>query len=214
MMLLRGNSQSLWQRLTVVFIITAVMSLVAVSCAPKQPILISDKSQVLEEVSSRNSQSCDYKGRISVFYNDTYEDLRFRALLDKKCEDSFDLKILGAFSGVLYDISYRNGEVKAYEKGIDDSNRIGLFMRNRGLDTMITGLKFPYALPDSSYMMLIETDGYRFVKGRNVIHVNRDMMVSRIYTEKVVYEYGYSGRRINSIKLNDGNRRLEIGLQP
>lgn len=212
-MLSKENNKLPGQRLAAVLFAITVLFLSAVSCAPRTPLLISDKSQVLGEVALRNSQSCDYKGRISVFYKDMYEDIRFRGLLDKKCGDEFDLKILGAFSGVLYDISYKDGDVKAYEKGVDDSRRIELFMRNRGLDTMITGLKFPYAVPDSSYMMLLESDGYRFIKGRSEISVNRDMMVSRISADGIVYEYGYSGRSITGIKLSDGQRQLEIGFQ-
>ncbi|QAR34271.1 hypothetical protein EP073_12900 [Geovibrio thiophilus] len=193
----------------------AVVLIIAfgVSCAPKRPFLLTDKNTVLSEISFKNKQTCAYKGRISVIYQDREEDVRFRALLDKKCTDEFDMKILGAFSRVIYDITYRYGDVKAYEKGIDSSEKISLFMKNRGLDGLILGLRFPYALPDESYDMTLTENGYLFRKPYAEIEAGSDMLIKRIKFDEVIYEYGYSTEGVSSIKLTQGTKKLEIGLQ-
>lgn len=197
---------------------SAIVLIIAsgVSCAPKHYFLIQDKNTVLTEIASKNRQTCAYKGRISVIYIDTAtdEDVRFRALLDKKCTDEFDMKILGAFSRVIYDITYRFGDVKAYEKGVESSEKIRLFMKNRGLDGLILGLRFPYALPDESYDMTLTENGYIFRKPYAEIEAGSDMMIRSIRLGEVAYEYGYSGSAVSFIKVKNGAKTLEIGLQP
>lgn len=186
-----------------------------VSCAPRHSLLLTDRKTVTADIIAENKQICAYKGRISVIYQDskTGEDVRFRALLDKKCVDEFDMKILGAFSRIIYDITYRYGDVKAYEKGVESSEKIKLFMQNRGLDGLILGLRFPYALPDESYDMTLTDDGYLFSKPYAEIEAGSDMRIRKIRLGEMTYEYGYSNGRMSSIKVVSIDKILEIGLQ-
>jgi hypothetical protein len=198
-------------------LISALILIIAagVSCAPRYPLLITDRNLVTAEIAAKNKQICAYKGRISVIYQDsrTGEDVRFRALLDKKCVDEFEMKILGAFSRIVYDITYKYGDVKAYEKGVESSEKIRLFMQNRGLDGLILGLRFPYALPDESYDMSLMSDGYLFSKPYAEIEAGSDMLIRKISLGEMAYEYGYSNGRMSSIKVISTDKILEIGLQ-
>lgn len=211
----KANRKSFFTRSASLFCAVILIIASAVSCAPKHYFLIQDKNTVLSEISAKNKQTCAYKGRISVIYTDSAadEDVRFRALLDKKCTDEFDMKILGAFSGVIYDITYRYGDVKAYEKGVESSEKIRLFMKNRGLDGLILGLRFPYALPDESYDMTVTENGYVFRRPYAEITAGSDMMIRSISLGEVIYEYGYSGEAVSSVTVRNGAKTLEIGLQ-
>lgn len=184
-----------------------------VSCAPKKPTLYYDESFVIKEIEKKNPQKCDYKGRVYVIYKDEQEDIRFRGLLDKKCSEEFELKILGAFSSVVYHIIYSYGDVKAYEKGLESSEKIKLFMQNRGLDTFVLGLKYPYLLPDESYNMSVSDFGYVFRKPFSSIETGTDFQIQRLRSGNVFYEYEYDKDRMTVIKLRKGKTNIEIGLQ-
>jgi hypothetical protein len=183
------------------------------SCAPKPAaLLLTDKNRVLTEISAVNTLQCSYKGRVTVRYDDGSNDLRFKALLNKKCADEFVIKILGAFSGVVYDISYSHGDVKAYEKGEDRSGLVKEFMINRGLDKLVLSLRFPYLFPDESYVFSTDNGFYVFSRPEITVKVMDDFLIDSITVGEIDYKYGYKEGRINSVTMTQNGSVLEIRL--
>jgi len=186
--------------------------LFAAACTPRN-VILEVPVNIHEKIAGANSSVCAYKGRVGVIYEKGKEDVRFRGYLDKDCQDNFNLKILGLFNSVAYDVSYEDGEVQAYQKGEDVSLRMAYFMRSKGLDSMVSLIRYPHAEVDSSYRVKPIADEYILTKGMVTVAAGTDLLIRRISFGSETFEYSYNEGKLSRLKYEGGGARVEIKLQ-
>lgn len=183
------------------------------SCVSKNVIFYVPKD-LPAKVAEANKSVCSYKGRVSVIYNDGHDDIRFKGYLDKDCEDNFRLKILGLFGSVAYDISYMDGQVKAFEKGEDVSSEMAYFMRSKGLGNMISLIRYPHVKIDDSFKVHAEGDEYILTRGIVTAAAGGDYLLRRIsFGEAEKITYGYTDGKLSELTYVDGGTKVEISLR-
>jgi len=189
-----------------------VALLLLAACTPRN-VILSIPSDIKEKIAAENASVCSYKGRVSVIYEKGEEDVRFKGLLDKDCQDNFRLKILGLFNSVAYDIKYNDGVVEAYEKGADVSREMEYLMLSKGLDNMVSLIKYPHVKIDDSYKVKAVADEYILTKGDIVVAAGEDYLIRRISLSGVSFIYEYNDRKLSSLIFSGEETKVEIKLR-
>jgi len=189
-----------------------LLTLIFLSCTQKGVILYVP-SDIQTRIADANQSLCSYKGRVSVLYKTPAEDVRFKGYLNKDCSDNFKLKILGLFNSVAYDISFQDGVVQAYEKGEDVSDEIAYFMHSKGLDTMVSLIRYPHVKVDETFKAKAEDDEYILSKGSVTVSAGADLLIRKISTEGGVIEYSYDGGGLSGLYYTMGETKAEIRLR-
>jgi len=195
-----------------ILLILCILAFLA-ACAPKGPVLLTDSDTVYKEVYEKNHQECAYKGAVLVKYRDQKDAIRFRALLDKRCDDAFIIKVLGGFGAVLYDVTYKMGHVVAFSKGEDVSAKAQKFTDQNGLAKLFSDIKFPYLIPDRSYDLSYSKDRYVFSSGDSIVEADDSFKIRKVKFADKTYEYDYDLTRIRIIRFYDEERELELKLK-
>jgi len=156
-----------------------ILAILLSACTQKN-LILKIPSDIREKVAEANHSVCSYKGRVSVIYENLNDNLRFRGYLDKDCADDFRLKILGLFNSVAYDVNYKDGQVEAYKKGEDVSLDMAYFMRSKGLDRMVSLIRYPHVKIDESFRVKAVADEYIMTKGLAIVAVGQDFLIKRI----------------------------------
>lgn len=193
-------------------LIPLVILMLTTGCTQKS-IILSIPDNLAERVAEANRLVCDYKGRISVIYENGEEDVRFKGLLNKDCADNFQLKILGLFNTVAYDVSYQNGVVEAYEKGEDVSLEIAYFMQSKGLDKMISLIRYPHVKIDDSFKVRAVADEYILTKSVFKVAAGQDYLIKRIMYPGGQFSYGYEEGKLSELVFEEDGTRVEIRLR-
>lgn len=193
-----------------IFLTAALLLLSA--CTPKG-VILSIPDNLAEKIAEKNQSTCTYKGRVSVVYQKGEDDVRFKGYLLKDCEDNFHLKILGLFNTVAYDVTYKNGIVEAYKKEEDVSLEIAYFMRSKGLDSMISLIRYPHVRVDNSFKRKAVGDEYILTKGIVTVAAGADFLIRRISFGSEVFTYSYNEGRLSGLTFTDGEMNLEIKLR-
>lgn len=186
--------------------------MLASACTTKR-IILEVPSDITQRIAEANKSVCTYKGRVSVVYTTQAEDVRFKGYLDKDCKDNFRMKILGLFNAVAYDISYQDGEVQAYKKDADVSSEMAYFMRSRGLDSMISLVRYPHITVDKSFRASALGDEFILRKADITVAAGEDYLIRRVEFEGGRFFYEYEGGSLAGLVFEGEKMRLEIGLR-
>jgi len=186
--------------------------LMLAACTPRN-IILTIPSDIHEKIAKANQSVCSYKGRISVIYESGKEDVRFRGYLNKDCADNFRLKILGLFNTVAYDIRYNDGVVEAYEKGEDVSRGMEYFMRSKGLDQMVSLIKYPHVTINDSYKVKAVADEYILTSEGIEVAAGEDYLIRRISVAGVSFLYKYDKGKLTALTFNGQETKVEIKLR-
>lgn len=182
------------------------------ACIPRNVILYIP-NDLPQRVAEANKSVCAYKGRVSVIYENGKDDVRFRGYLDKDCGDNFRLKILGLFGSVAYDVSYTDGKVEAYEKGEDVSLEMAYFMHSRGLDNMVSLIRYPHVKIDDTFKVRAEGDEYILTKGSVRAAAGADYLLRRIDLGAESFSYSYTDGQLTQLIYEGEGTRVEIKLR-
>lgn len=193
-------------------LLLAGVFLLLFGCAQKTPLLYVP-SDINTKIAEANQSVCSYKGRITVLYSSPEEDVRFKGYLDKDCADNFRLMILGLFGSVAYDLSYRDGIVEAYEKGEDVSEKMEEFMLSRGLDTMVSLIRYPHVKIDNGFAASSAEDEYLLTKNGFRVYAGADYLINRIEYATSVFSYEYEDGKLAGLAYSDGGIKVEIKLR-
>jgi len=189
-----------------------ILAVVLSACTPKN-IILHIPSDLTARVAKANQSVCDYKGRVSVIYENGKDDVRFKGLLDKDCEDNFHLKILGLFGSVAYDVKYENGLVEAYEKGEDISLEMAYFMRSKGLESMVSLIRYPHVKIDDTFKVKAVVDEYILTRGLTKVAVGQDFLIKRIEFGSESFKYFYTENQLSALIYEGEGTKVEIRLR-
>ena len=187
----------------------AAVLLIAASCA-KKPLIEDVPDGIYSKIQANNQITCSYKGRILIDYEDDEEDVKFKGLLNKQCDGTFVLKILGPFAKVYYDITYSKGHLVVFQDGKDISDEAGIFARRSGVDKIISTIRLPLFVPDDSFTARVGNDGYILEREGVVVRVDREFRISSISSVNASYEYEYDDGQIASLTYSTGARKLRV----
>ena len=188
-------------------------ALFLLSACTQKNIILSVPKDLTQKVSSANRSVCAYKGRVSIIYENGLDDVRFRGFLNKDCDDNFQLKILGLFNSVAYDVSYQDGVLRAFKKDEDVSLEIDYFMRSKGLYNMVSLIRYPHVLIDDSFNVKAVGDKYIMTKGSVTAAAGRDYLLRRISLGGETFRYSYDGGKLSGLTYNTEDSNLEIKLR-
>jgi hypothetical protein len=186
--------------------------MVLAACSQK-PVIYKAEPDTIKKITQANQAVCDYKGRVTVIYENGKENVRFKGYLNKDCKDNFHLKILGLFNSVAYDIKYHDGVVEAYEKGEDVSAGIEYFMRSKGLDSMVSLIRYPHVKVDESYEISVKDNKYLLEKGTVSVVAGQDYNIEKISFGSESFEYVYSDGRMTELLYQGEDMKVEIKLR-
>jgi hypothetical protein len=168
---------------------------------------------LVQKISAKNEATCSYKGRVSVVYKKGEDDVRFKGYLDKDCSDNFKLKILGLFNTVAYDVTYTDGELQAFKKDEDVSLEIAYFMRSKGLDSMISLIRYPHVKVDNSFKKKAVGDEFILTKGMVTVAAGADYLIRRISFGEEAFAYIYDADALSGLTYTGDGMTLEIKLR-
>ncbi|MGD9809051.1 MAG: hypothetical protein AB7E76_00735 [Deferribacterales bacterium] len=200
-----------FRRNSLYIFLTAAL-LVLSACTPKGVIMYVP-DDLAQKISAKNEATCSYKGRVSVVYQKGEDDVRFKGYLDKDCSDNFKLKILGLFNTVAYDVTYMDGEVQAFKKDEDVSLEIAYFMRSKGLDSMISLIRYPHVKVDNSFKKKAVGDEFILTKGLVTVAAGADYLIRRISFGEESFAYSYEEDTLNGLTYTGDGMTLEIKLR-
>jgi len=189
-----------------------MLAFLLASCTPKNVILEVPEG-IQQKIAEANQSVCSYKGRVSVIYTNEHEDIRFRGYLDKDCKDNFRLKILGLFNSVAYDVSYVSGKVQAYKKDKDVSSEMAYFMRSKGLDTMVSLIRYPHVKVDGTFKVKAVADEYILSKGVVTAAAGEDLLLRRISFGPELFTYSYDEGKLSGLTYTADETKVEIKLR-
>lgn len=182
-------------------------------CIAKNEIKIPKPDNLYSCVLENNKQVCDYKGKALVSFKDSDDKLKFKAIMDKRCQDTLMLKILGGFGKILYDIVYSRGHIFAMKEGADVTGEI----ISRGflpkIKEVVAGLKYPYIIPDSTYFVSESANGYLFTKENVSVAADKNCRITNVTTLSKKYIYEYDKERIDSVTIVENDAELKISFK-
>jgi len=193
--------------------VLAICALFLLSACTQKNIILSIPKDLTVKVAEANQSICSYKGRVSVIYKQGNDDVRFKGYLNKDCEDNFQLKILGLFNTVAYDVKYDNGVVEAYKKDEDVSSQMAYFMRSKGLDSMVSLIRYPHVTVDESYKVKALVDEYIMTKGTVTVAAGQDYLIRRIDFGSEKFAYQYDNGKLSGLTFDGDGTMLEIKLR-
>ncbi|PLX70926.1 MAG: hypothetical protein C0602_05355 [Denitrovibrio sp.] len=197
-------------RINKILLLAALLLLAA--CTPRS-IILSIPPDINSKIAEANASVCAYKGRVSVIYDNGKEDVRFKGLLNKDCKDNFRLKILGFFNTVAYDVRYTDGVVEAYEKGEDVSLEMDYFMRSKGLDNMVSLIRYPHVKIDNSFKVKAVMNEYILTKGPVTVAAGQDFLINSITFGSTSFTYSYTDGKLTQLVYKDADTSVEIKLR-
>jgi hypothetical protein len=193
-----------------IFVLTLLLFLSA--CASKAPMqggaLLNDKEAVLELINVGIPDICSYSGRVTVRYDDPYNNLASSALLQKRCEGGMAVKMLGPFGIVLAELTVDNGSYSAFqgEKDVTES----VVINGEDIILMNRYLKLPPPTPDSTYLMVVDNRRYIFVKGNQNIYVDTNFRTAALVTPDHQVSYIWDGDRLQTLLFNRQATSLSV----
>ena len=189
------------------------MLAILLSACTQKNIILKIPTDIINKTAEANKSVCTYKGRISVIYENGNDNLRFKGYLNKDCADNFRLKILGLFNTVAYDVNYKDGQVEAYKKDEDVSLDMAYFMRSKGLDRMVSLIRYPHVKIDDSFKVKAIADEYIMTKGVMVVAVGQDYLIRRINFGSESFKYGYTDGKLTELAFAGDSTKVEIKLR-
>lgn len=191
-----------------------LVSILLILSACSKRIIFEVPKDLTIKVATANKAVCSYKGRISVIYEKGEENVRFRGYLNKDCADNFRLKILGLFNTVAYDIVYEDGEVKADKKGEDVSLEMAYFMKSKGLDSMVSLIRYPHVNVDKTFKTSAVGDEFIMTKGVITVGAGEDYLIKWIkFGSNESFSYSYNEGKLSGLTYTDGKTKMEIKLR-
>ncbi len=87
------------------------------------------------------------------------------------------------------------------------------FMRSKGLDSMVSLIRYPHVKIDDSFKVKAVVDEYIMTKGLVTVAVGQDYLIKRIDYGTESFEYGYTDGELTELVFIGDGTKVEIKLR-
>ncbi|TCK62080.1 hypothetical protein [Seleniivibrio woodruffii] len=189
-----------------------LLLLAATGCVSKSLVTDYD-SDTLRLIEEANRVVCEYKGKVVVRYVYKEQDLRFKGYLDKQCSNDLTITLLGPLGITLARVEYKDGKISAMDGTGDISLLAQYISKQKGLETMVELIRYPYVNVDRSYKLEVKNGEYVMTKDDVVVTAGADYLIKSIKTPEGTYNYKYSGGKAEQLEYVTPKQSIYIGLQ-